>query len=262
MRGLKEKHAIVTGGAKGIGKGIARRLAREGAEILVADILPEEAEATAREIREEFGVKALAYAIDLTKNEEVEAMMDFANERFGSIDILVCNAGVTIHNWATDYPVETIDYVLNLDLRAHYLCARTAARYMKEQPERGNVVCISSVNSAVYHSKRSLYNISKAGLNGMVGTLGVEWARFGIRVNAVAPGYVGTDLVNDLVAEGKLDLSRNMQVIPMKRLIEVEEVANAVAFLASDEASGITSQTLFVDGGWSKDALPEEKEMP
>jgi flavin reductase (DIM6/NTAB) family NADH-FMN oxidoreductase RutF len=122
-------------------------------------------------------VTAVAYTIDLTKNEEIEAMMAFAHDIFGSIDILVCNAGVTIHNWATDYPVETIDFVLNIDLRAHYLCARTAARYMKEQPTKGNVVCISSVNSAIYHSKRSLYNISKAGINGMVGTLGVEWGR-------------------------------------------------------------------------------------
>ena len=261
MRGLQNKYAIVTGAAKGIGKGIARRFAGEGVHVLIADILAEGAEKTAAEIREEFGVTAIAYPIDLTKNEEIEAMMAYAHDTFGSIDILVCNAGVTIHNWATDYPVETIDFVLNIDLRAHYLCARTAARYMKEQPTKGNVVCISSVNSAIYHSKRSLYNISKAGINGMVGTLGVEWARFGIRINAVAPGYVGTDLVNDLVAEGKLDLTNNMQVIPIKRLIEVEEIANTVAFLASDEASGITAQTIFVDGGWSKDALPEEKDI-
>ena len=118
MRGLQGKYAIVTGAAKGIGKGIARRLAAEGTHVLVADILAEEAEATAAAIRSEFGVTAVAYTIDLTKNEEIEAMMAFAHDIFGSIDILVCNAGVTIHNWATDYPVETIDFVLNIDLRA------------------------------------------------------------------------------------------------------------------------------------------------
>lgn len=261
MRGLQGKNAIITGGAKGIGKGVARRLASEGTHVVIADILAEEAEKTAAEIAEEFGITALPYAIDLTKNEEIEAMMAWVNEVMGSIDIVICNAGVTIHNWATDYPVETIDFVFNIDLRAHYLCARTAARYMKNQENRGSIVAISSVNSAVYHSKRSLYNISKAGINGMVGTLGVEWGRFGIRINAVAPGYVETDLVKDLVKAGKLDLENNMQVIPMKRLVEVEEVANAVAFLASDEASAITAQTLFVDCGWSKDALPEDKEL-
>ena len=261
MKGINNKNILVTGAAKGIGKGIAERFASEGANILAADILGEEAKSVARELSEKYSVKAEGYQIDLTNNDEIEKMMAYMAENFGSIDILVCNAGITIHNWATDYPLEDIDKVFDLDMRAYYLCSRVAARYMKQQESKGNIVCISSVNSHVYHSKRSLYNVCKSAVNGMVGTFGVEWARYGIRVNAVAPGYVATDLVRAGVENGTIDLKRNMEVIPMKRLVEVSEIAAAVCFLASDEASAITGQTLFVDGGWSKDALPEDLDM-
>lgn len=261
MKDIQGKNILVTGAAKGIGKGIATRFAQEGANVLIADILEEEAAATAAALASEYGIRAESYRIDLTDNDQIEAMMAWMADRFGSIDILVCNAGITIHNWATDYPLEDIDKVFSIDMRAYYLCSRVAARYMKQQPNRGNIVCISSVNSHVYHSKRSLYNVCKSAVNGLVGTLGVEWARFGIRINAVAPGYVATDLVKAGVENGTIDLTRNMEVIPMKRLIEVEEVAAAVCFLASGDASAITGQTLFVDGGWSKDALPEDIDM-
>lgn len=261
MYDFLNKNVVVTGAAKGIGKGIAKRFSEEGANVLVADILEDQASETAAELAAMYNTKVIPYQIDLTKSEQIEAMMEYASNTMGSIDVLVCNAGITIHNWATDYEIETINKVFDIDIKAYYLCARTAARYMKEQENKGSIVCISSVNSAVYHSKRSLYNVSKAAVNGMVGTLGVEWGRFGIRINAVAPGYVATDLVKTGIDNGTINLNRNMEVIPMKRLIEVDEIANAVAFLASSQASAITAQTLFVDGGWSKDALPEDLDM-
>ena len=133
MKNLKGKNAVVTGAAKGIGRGIAERFAQEGVNVLVADILGEEAKAAAAELTKTYSIHAEGYAIDLRNNDEIEAMMDFANRAFGSIDILVCNAGITIHNWATDYPIEDIDKVFDLDIRGYYLCARTAARYMKKQ---------------------------------------------------------------------------------------------------------------------------------
>ena len=260
MKNLKGKNAVVTGAAKGIGKGIAERFAQEGVHVLVADILGDEAKAVAAELQEQYGVKAEGYQIDLTANDEIEAMMEYADQTFGSIDILVCNAGITIHNWATDYPVEDIDKVFALDLRGYYLCARTAARYMKKQG-KGSIVMISSANSVIYHSKRSLYNVCKAGTAGMAGTLGVELARFGIRVNAVGPGYVATDLVKKGVENGTIKMDRNFQVIPDKRFIEIEEIASVVAFLASDEASAINGQNIIADLGWSKNALPEDTDM-
>lgn len=260
MRGLKGKNAIVTGGAKGIGLGIAERFAKEGVNVFVADILEDEAKKQADRIAKTYGVKTESYKVDLRVNDQIEAMMEHMNESFGSIDILVCNAGITIHNWATDYPIEDIDKVFDLDLRGYYLCARTAARYMKKQG-KGNIVMISSANSVIYHSKRSLYNVSKAATAGMAGTLGVELARFGIRVNAVGPGYVATDLVKNGVANGTIKMDRNFEVIPEKRFIEVEEIASVVAFLASEESSAINGQNILADLGWSKNALPEDTDM-
>lgn len=125
----------------------------------------------------------------------------------------------------------------------------------------GSIVCISSGNSQCFTSQRSAYNISKAAVNGLVATLGVEWARFNIRINAVAPGYVMTEMIQKGINEGIIDIDNIMKVIPMKRLLMPEEIGNSVVFLASDEASGITGQTLFTDGGWSKAGLPEEKDM-
>ena len=260
MRGLKGKNAVITGAAKGIGLGIAQRFAQEGAHVFMADVLAAEVKKQAEDIAKAYGVKAEGYPVDLTDNEQIEAMMARASESFGSIDILVCNAGITIHNWATDYPIEDIDKVFALDIRGYYLCARTAARYMKKQG-KGNIVMISSANSVIYHSKRSLYNVSKAAVAGMAGTLGVELARFGIRVNALGPGYVATDLVKNGVANGTIKMERNFEVIPEKRLIEVAEIASVAAFLASDESSAINGQNILADLGWSKNALPKDQDM-
>lgn len=260
MKGLKGKNAVVTGAARGIGRGIAERFASEGVNVLLADILEDEAKAAAAELAEKYGVSTQTYGVDLTDNDQIEDMMEYADKNLGSIDILVCNAGITIHNWATDYTIEEIDKVFDLDLRGYYLCARTAARYMKKQG-KGNIVMISSANSVVYHSKRSLYNVSKAATAGMAGTLGVELARFGIRVNSVGPGYVLTDLVKNGVANGTIKMEENFKVIPDKRFIEIEEIASVVAFLASDESSAINGQNIIADLGWSKNALPEDADM-
>lgn len=260
MKNLRGKYAVITGAAKGIGLGIAERFAQEGVNLLMADILGDEAKSEASRLSAEYGIEAKGYQVDLTSNDEIESMMSFAFDTFGRIDILVCNAGITIHNWATDYSIEEIDKVFDLDLRGYYLCARTAARYMKKKG-KGNIVMISSANSVIYHSKRSLYNVSKAATAGMAGTLGVELARFGIRVNSVGPGYVATDLVRQGVENGTIKMDRNFQVIPEKRFIEVEEIASVVAFLASDESSAINGQNIIADLGWSKNALPEDTDM-
>ncbi|MCD8362437.1 MAG: SDR family oxidoreductase [Lachnospiraceae bacterium] len=260
MRGIKDKVTIVTGAAQGIGKGIATCFAKEGAKLIIADINEEAAKATAEELKA-YGCSTEAYKINLCENDEIEAMMAYVAKKYGRIDILVNNAGVQIREWATDFPIEKLDFVMNLNLRAYYLCSRVAARYMKEQGG-GSIVCISSGNSACFTSKRSPYNISKAAVNGLVATFGVEWGRFGIRINAVAPGYVMTDMVKKGIEEGNINPDNIMQVIPMKRFLDVEEIGSSVVFLASQEASGITGQTLFVDAGWSKCGLPEGPDGP
>lgn len=257
MRGIAGKTAVVTGGAQGIGKGICERLAAEGARLVIVDIDEEAALALASDLTEKGG-SAAAYKANLCNVDEIDAMIRYVHGKHGSIDILVNNAGVQIREWATEFDEAKFDFLMDLNLKAYYFASRAAARHMKEQPHGGAIVCVSSANSTRYTSRRSPYNISKAAVNGLVGTLAVEWGRFNIRINAVAPGYVLTDMVKKGIEEGIIDLETNFKVIPMKRLLRLEEIANGVCFLASEEASGITGQTLFIDGGWNQCGLPED----
>lgn len=248
------KTAIVTGGAKGIGLGIVKKLVSEGVYVYILDIDRTACQVVKNELYGQVGFKL----VDVTVDEQVYDAFDKIKEERGSIDILICNAGIAIRKWAVDFTMADYDRLMSINQRAYYMCAKKAVEIMMTQKEKGSIVCISSANSATYHSKRSLYNMSKAAINGMVGTLGVEWARYGIRINAVAPGYVLTDLLENGIKEGVIDEKNIMSVVPIKRYISIDEVANAVWFLASEVSSGITAQVLFVDGGWSKNALPED----
>lgn len=252
---LKDKIAVVTGGAQGIGKAIVKVMSEKGAKVVIADIDEKAAVEATKEIP-----NTKFYKIDLCNDAEVETMFEYVNNTFGSIDVLVNDAGIQIRNWATEFDMEKFDKLLRLNLRAYYVCSRTAARYMKNQGY-GKIVNISSVNGSRYHSKRSAYNISKAGINGMTGTLAVELGRFGIRVNGVAPGYVETEVMLSGIREGILKEDNIKSVIPMKKYVLPEEVGKLVAFLASDESNGITGQTIHIDGGQSVIALPEDQYM-
>lgn len=253
MNGISGKTAIVTGGARGIGKGICERLAAEGARLVIVDIDKSAAQETAADLGAE------AYEANLCSVAEIDAMMRYVFETYCSIDILINNAGVQIREWAMDFEETKFDFLMDLNLKGYFFAARAAARYMKQQARGGSIVCISSANSACFTSRRSPYNISKAAVNGLVGTLGVEWGRYNIRINAVAPGYVLTDMVQKGINDGIIDMETNFKVIPMKRLLSPAEIASGVCFLASSDASGITGQTLFIDGGWSQCGLPEDK---
>ena len=259
MRGIKDKITIVTGGTRGIGKGIAKRFLEEGATvIIVGGKNKEDADKAVAELSPLGKVEAMM--VDLSDAAACEKMIDDVVAKYGRIDILVNNAGIQIRKWATEFPIEEFKKVIDVNMIAYYVASRTAARYMQKQGG-GSIVCISSGNSQCYTSQRSADNISKTAVNGLVATLGVEWARFNIRINAVAPGYVMTEMIQKGINEGIVNIDNIMKVIPMKRLLQPSEIASSVCFLASDEASGITGQTLFTDGGWSKAGLPEAKDL-
>lgn len=259
MRNSTGKIAIVTGGSRGIGREIAAALLKEGMTVVVADILEEELKATVGEFKAQ-GLNADFFVADLGKVSDIRKMVDYTVEKHGTLDVLVNNAGIQIRKWAVEFEEADWDKLMGVNLKAYYFASTAAANIMMKKGG-GSIICISSANSTEYTSKRSLYNISKAATNGLVGTLGVEWARFGIRINAVAPGYVETDMVKQGVKDGIINLEELLTVFPVKRMMRPQEIANAVCFLASDEASGIIGQTIFVDGGWSKNGLPEKKDL-
>jgi len=253
MNRLQGKVAIVTGGTRGIGYAIVQKLCREGARVLIADILEETPDIAAALCGE--GFEAVGFVGDLSSVEVIFSMVESAVERWGSLDLLVNNAGVQKPLTSLQMTEEWFDRIMGLNIRSPFFCCQAAAKKMRNQGG-GVIVNISSGNSRMVNVGRAPYTISKHGINALTAVLGAEWAMFGIRVNAVAPGLIKTALSENGIRTGALNEQAAMSVVPMNRWGTVEEVADAVCFLASDEARYITGQTLFVDGGWNTGMMP------
>ena len=242
---LDNKVAVVTGGAQGIGKAIAELLARRCSHVVVADINIEKAKVTAQAIANSTGVRAIAVQTDVTDSASTQAMIDRTMEEFGRIDILVNNAGTTRDNLIMRMSDADWDLVLDINLKGAFNSSKAAVRPMMKQ-RYGRIINISSVSGLAGQAGQTNYSASKAGLIGFTKALAKEVASRGITVNAVAPGFVPTDLTNDLLAKVQ---DEAIKATPLGRLGSVEDVAYAVAFLVSDEAAFITGQVLSVDGG-------------
>ena len=244
--GLSEKVALITGSARGIGKAIALELANHGANIVINDILIEnEINKTLEEIKQSTN-KAIGIRADITKLDEVESMVKEIINKFGKIDILVNNAGIVRDSLLIRMKEEDWDTVININLKGTFNCSKTVAKYMMREKKGGKIVNISSVIGLVGNIGQANYAASKAGIIGLTKSMAKELALRNINVNAIAPGFIETDMTKKLPEKVRQELQ---QQIPLKRLGIVEDVAKAVYFLVSDASNYITGQVINVDGG-------------
>jgi len=243
MIDLNDKVAIVTGSGRGIGRAIALKLAENGATVVVNDI-DRSAQAMASEIQAT-GKKSLAVTADITSSADVAKMVDAAMDAFGKIDILVNNAGINRDQLLMRMSEEDWDRVLDVDLKSVFLCTKAVLRPMLKQ-HRGRIVSIASIVGLAGNPGQANYAAAKAGIIGFTKSIAREVASRGITVNAIAPGFIDTEMTQRLPENQRQEL---MARIPLGCLGTPEDVANAVAFLASNEAGYITGQVLTVDGG-------------
>ena len=242
---LDGRTAIVTGGARGIGKAIAETLAARGANIAVVDLRMDLAEETANEIGAKTGVEVIALEADVSNQESVKAMVKEAIAKFGQIDILVNNAGITRDGLIMRMKESDWDMVLDINLKGAFNCSQALARPMMKQ-RYGRIINISSVSGVTGQAGQTNYSSSKAGLIGFTKALAKEVGSRGITVNAVAPGFIETVLTHELPEEIR---EMSLKLTPMGRFGTPQDIANSVAFLAAEESSFITGVTLQVDGG-------------
>lgn len=235
---------IVTGAAQGIGKGIAQRLADDGASVVVADLNGEAASATAEEI----GNNSIGVTVDITDRAAVDAMVKKAVDKYGRIDVLVNNAGWDKIGPFLEIEPEVWDRIININLYGSLHCSQAVARQMVEQG-RGTIINIGSDAARVGSSGEAVYSACKGGMVSFTKTLARELARHGITANAVCPGPSDTPLFAQISEENPKLRAALEKAIPLRRLAQPHDLANAVAFFASPDASYITGQTLSVSGG-------------
>jgi NAD(P)-dependent dehydrogenase (short-subunit alcohol dehydrogenase family) len=253
------KVAVVTGAANGIGWATAQRWTQEGYRVALLDLNLEAVQARATEL----GQAHMGLACDVTSEASVTAAIAAVMAAFGRIDALVNNAGVGDQTGATvAQNVEAFDRVLAVHLRGTFLMSQAVARVMlaaspAANGARGSMVNLGSIASSIGLPARNAYSAAKAGIVGMTRAMASEWARAGIRVNAVAPGYVRTAMVNELARKGALDTKGIAHRTPLGRMADPAEIAEAIIFLGSGKASYITGAVLPVDGGWTAFGGPE-----
>ncbi|MBN2909495.1 3-oxoacyl-ACP reductase FabG [Polycladomyces sp. WAk] len=247
---LKDRVAFITGAGRGIGKAIARRFAREGAKVCLTDIDEAGVYTSAEELEKE-GLTVFAVRVDVTDRGQVEAAVEETVNRYGRLDILVNNAGVIRDNLLFKMSDEDWETVMNVHLKGAFYCSRAAQKYMVEQ-KYGRIINISST-SALGNRGQANYAAAKAGLQGFTKTLAIELGKFGITCNAVAPGFIDTEMTRATAARIGVDFDQLLEMwvkeIPVGRVGKPEDIATACLFFASEEASYVNGQVLYVAGG-------------
>jgi len=245
MSEFKDKVAVVTGGSRGIGRAIALYLGERGAKVIVNYNSSADAANEVVAQIQAAGSEALAVQANVADEEAAAALIKAATDTYGQIDILINNAGTTRDNIIARLKPDDFDTVINTNLRSAWLCSKAATRPMMKK-RRGRIINITSVVGITGNAGQSNYSASKAGMIGLTKSLAKEVGSRGITVNAVAPGFIETDMTSDLGDDVR---EAAMGLIPLGRFGSPEDVANAVAFLASDAAEYITGQVIVVDGG-------------
>jgi 3-oxoacyl-[acyl-carrier protein] reductase len=241
---LSGKCAIVTGGARGIGSAIVLKLAGLGADVAVVDLLESEAKDTAGKV-EALGRKSVAVRCDISSSDDVKEMFETVKTALGGVDILINNAGITRDNLMLRMSDSDWESVIRVNLTGTFNCCRVAAKHFIRQ-RSGRIVNLASVVGIMGNAGQVNYSASKAGIIGLTKSVAKELAPRGVTVNAIAPGYIETEMTGKLPEEAR---SAFMSVIPLGRFGTVDDVANIVAFLVSDDANYITGQVVKVDGG-------------
>ncbi|MXZ79377.1 MAG: SDR family oxidoreductase [Acidimicrobiia bacterium] len=250
---LEGRVAIVTGGANGLGESISRKFAAEGAVVVVADV----DEAAMKQVADELGVEARQ--CDVSDRASIQSLVDDVVERHGKLDIMVANAGIANSPTYLELDDEFWDRMIAVNLTGVFLCNQIAARHMVARGGGGVLLNTSSILGAEGNPQTPAYAASKAGVISLTRSGAMALGQFGIRVNAVGPGYMKTRMTEGLRAVPELEKSL-AEMVPLNRFGEPGDIADAAVFLASDEASYITGHTLFVDGGWLTHHLPARTE--
>lgn len=246
MRRLEGKNAIITGAGRGIGKAIARKFLTEGANVFICDIVPDRLEAAANDLTTSGNVYHLAG--DITDRSFCSEMIQNAQAEMGDIHILINNAGVALAQPFLEHTEANWDRTMNVNLRAMFILSQLVAQIMVDQGKGGAIVNMASSNAHLGERGLTAYNASKAGVLLLTKTMALELAPYDIRVNAVSPGFIPTELTYEAVID-ESEIAAYIHKIPLGRYGKPEEVANVFAFLASDEASFITGESIVVDGG-------------
>lgn len=246
---LTGKNALITGGGRGIGREVARTLANAGANIAIAEILPEIGEEAVSEMKE-IGRDSIFIETDVRSSESCDNMAKAAIDHFGQIDILINNAGIARNTPAEETPDEEWLEVININLNGVFYCSRAVGKHMLERGS-GSIVSIASMSGSIVNKPQpqAAYNTAKAGVIMLTKSLAAEWAQRGVRVNCVSPGYTATEMTKRGASNAEW-YKFWIEMTPMARMGEPNEIANCVWFLASDASPFVTGADLIVDGGY------------
>ncbi|MFE8703360.1 3-hydroxybutyrate dehydrogenase [Cytobacillus sp. FJAT-54145] len=255
---VENKVVFITGAAQGIGYEIGKKFASERAKVVLTDIQEEAVKEAADKLKEE-GYDALGIKCDVTSEEDIKQAISQTVNHFGSIDVLINNAGLQHVSYIEDFPTEKFEFMIKVMLTAPFIAIKHALPYMKEK-QFGRIINMASINGLVGFAGKAAYNSAKHGVIGLTKVAALETAPHGITVNSICPGYVDTPLVRNQLAD--LAKTRNVALekvleeviyplVPQKRLLEVDEIADYAIFLASDKAKGVTGQAVVMDGGYT-----------